>query len=167
MHARPCTGRTLFHLLWHPRTLFLDAEKRVFSRTQAPRNQVDAPFKAQSGCGGIQKQSEAALQRALYARLQARGVRLCATNVGFVRYAAKQDLLVCNFIGLCRNHIALVLGRECAQGKLASNAHLCRLQELLEPLLTTKTRLVFFVFCLRTWRAHGRLLLRRVSASTS
>ena len=167
MHARPCTGRTLFHLLWHPRTLFLDSEKRVFGRTQAPRNQVDAPFKTQSGCGRIQKQCEAALQRALHTRLQARGVRLRATNVGFVRFAAKQDLLVCNFIGLCRNHIALVLGRECAQGKLVSDGHLRRLQELLEPLLTTKTRLVFFVFCLRTWRTHGRLLLRRVSAYAS
>lgn len=167
MHAQPCTGRTLFHLLWHPRTLFLDSEKRVFGRTQAPKNQVDARFKATSGWGGIYKQCEAALQRALYARLQARGVRLCATNVGFVRYAAKQDLLVCNFIGLCRNQIALVVGRECAQGKLVSNAHLRKLQELLEPLLTTKTRLVFFVFCLRTWRIQRRLVLRRVSACAS
>lgn len=167
MHAQPCTGRTLFHLLWHPRTLFLDSEKRVFRRTQAPQNQVDAPLQAQSDCSRIQKQCEAALERALHTRLRARGVRLCATNVGFVRFAAKQDLLVCNFIGLCRNHIALVLGRECTQGKLVSDGHLRTLQELLESLLTTKTRLVFFVFCLRTWRTHGRLLLRRVSAYAS
>ncbi len=167
MHARPCTSRTLFHLLWHPRTLFLDSEKRVFGRTQAPRNRVDVPFKAQSGCGGMQKKCDAALQRALHTRLQARGVRLCATNVGFVRFAAKQDLIVCNFIGLCRNHIALVVGRECALGKLVSDGHLRRLQELLEPLLTTKTPLVFFVFCLSTWSTQRRLLLRRVSACAS
>jgi len=167
MHARPCTSRTLFHLLWHPRTLFLDPQKRVFARTQAPSNQVDACFKAQRGSCGIQKQCEAALQRALHARLEARGVRLFATNVGFVRYAAKQDLLVCNFIGRYRNYIALVVGRECAQGKQVSDEHLRSLQELLEPLLTTKTPLVFFVFCLSTWSTKRRLLLRRVSACAS
>lgn len=167
MHARACTSRTLFHLLWHPRTLFLDSEKQVFRRKQAPCNQVDACSGTRSDCCGIQKQREAALQCALHARLLARGVRLCAINVGFVRYAAKRDLLVCNFIGLCGNSIALVIGRECAEGKLVSERHLQTLQELLEPLLTTKTRLVFFVFCLRTWRTQGQLLLRRVSACAS
>ena len=157
MHARPCTSRTLFHLLWHPRTLFLDSKQSVFGRQQAPCNQVDA-----SGCSGIQQQRETALARALHARLLAHGVRLCATNVGFVRYPAKQDLLVCNFIGLCGNRIALVLGRESTHSKLVSDGHLQTLRELLEPLLTTKTRLVFFIFCLRTWRTQGQLLLRRV-----
>jgi hypothetical protein len=139
--------------------VFLDCEKRVFGRKQAPCNKVDARHSCYT-----QKETEEALQRALYARLLSHGVRLCATNVGFVRYASKQDLLVCNSIGLCKNRIAVVLGRECTQRKIVSDRHLQTLQELLEPLLTTRTGLVFFVFCLRTWRARGRLLLRRVSA---
>lgn len=167
MHARSCTRRTLFHLLWHPRTLFLDSEHNVFCRKQAPCNQVDACHGPKSGCCGIQKQSEGSLQRALHARLLVQGVCLCAMNVGFVRYAAKRDLLVCNFVGVCRNRIALVLGRERAGSAPVLRRYLRTLQELLEPLLTTKTSLVFFVFSLRTWRTKGQLALRRVSASAS
>jgi hypothetical protein len=164
MHARSCTRRTLFHLLWHPRTVFLDSERKVFRRKHAPCNQVDACFWPDRGHRQMHAQREDTLQQALHACLLARGVRLCAVNVGFVRYAAKQDLFVCNFIGVCRNHIALVLDREGTEHTPVLRRYMQALQELLEPLLTTKTRLVFFVFSLGTWRTEGRLLLRRVSA---
>lgn len=166
MHATACTSRTLFHLLWHPCTVFLNSERTLFARKQTPCNLVDACFAA-DGREHMQRQDENALQRSLHARLFALGVRLCAINVGFVRQAGKRDLFVCNVVGVCRTGIALVLRRESAKGMRVFRRYLHALQELLEPLLMAKTRLVFFVFSLRIRRKQHVLLLRRVSACAS
>lgn len=163
MHGSSCTSRTLFHLLWHPRTLFLDSERKVFRRKHAPCNQVDQCFGAKSGCCAMPMQREGALLRPLLSRLLARGVRLWASNVGFVQDPTNGSVLVCNFIGVATNRIALVLGYESNDDKPALRRYLQTLQKLLTPLLITQTRLVFFVFCLCTWRTKGRLVLRRVS----
>lgn len=162
MHGKACTSRTLFHLLWHPRTVFLDAQRNIFGRKYSPRNQVDIGLhsKSFSHCKSIHH--EGALLRALHTRLLARGVRLCASNVGFLCDAANEGVLVCNFIGVSSNRIAFVLARDSAATKKGLRKYLERLQGLLAPLLTTETCFVFFVLCLCTWRSKSRLLLRAV-----
>lgn len=162
MHGKACTSRTLFHLLWHPGTVFLDSQRNIFGRKYAPRNQVDVCLHSRSFFRCRPIKHEGALLRALHTRLLARGVRLCASNVGFLCEPAHEGVLVCNFIGVSSNRIAFVLARDSTASKRSLRKYLERLQGLLAPLLTTKTCFVFFVLCMCTWRSKNRLLLRPV-----
>ena len=122
---------------------------------------------AKTRLGRMPIQREQMLLRALHSGLLARGVRLCASNVGFLCNGANPAVLVCNFIGVSTNCIALVLARKKAGASQDLRKYLESIQELLEPLLTTKTRFVFFVFCLCTWHRQSRLQLRRVCVCAS
>ena len=162
MHAKACTSRTLFHLLWHPRTLSLDSERNTFGRKYAPHNEVDICLHSFPFFRSISVQRDAALLRALHAHLLARGVRICTSNVGFLCDAGSPGILWCNFIGVSSRRIAFVLARDSTENTRCVRRYMHRLQALVAPLLTTKTCLIFFVLCVCTWRSKRRLLLRRV-----
>ena len=148
----------MYHLLWHPQTLFLDEQDCAYRRNSAPANRMHASTSPRVS----RVLRDNAFVGALHRCLRKHGVHVRALQTAFIPTSRRKNLLECACIGVSCRYIALVLVRLSARQQPRVRMRAAALKALLQSLLPQPTPLAVFSVCLDEWSRTRRLVLRPV-----